>query len=53
VPARFIRHEHVQEVLRSGCGDYVVTDLAARTCRQRPGAQAPGWWTSECADRED
>jgi transposase len=25
VPARFIRHEHVQEVLRCGCGDYVVT----------------------------
>ena len=23
VPARFIRHEHVQEVLRCGCGDYV------------------------------
>jgi transposase len=25
VPARFIRHEHVQEVLRCSCGDYVVT----------------------------
>lgn len=25
VPARFVRHEHVQEVLRCGCGDYVVT----------------------------
>jgi transposase len=25
VPARFIRQEHVQEVLRCGCGDYVVT----------------------------
>jgi transposase len=25
VPARFIRHEHVQEVLRCKCGDYVVT----------------------------
>lgn len=25
VPARFIRHEHVQEVLRCRCGDYVVT----------------------------
>jgi len=25
VPARFVRHEHVQEVLRCKCGDYVVT----------------------------
>lgn len=25
VPARFIRHEHVQEVLACRCGDYVVT----------------------------
>ena len=25
VPARFVRHEHVQEVLRCRCGDYVVT----------------------------
>ena len=25
MPARFVRHEHVQEVLRCGCGDYVVT----------------------------
>lgn len=25
IPARFIRHEHVQEVLRCKCGDYVVT----------------------------
>src|SRR5690349_20072187 len=25
VPARFVRHDHVQEVLRCGCGDYVVT----------------------------
>jgi hypothetical protein len=25
VPARFIRHEHVQEVLKCKCGDYVVT----------------------------
>lgn len=24
VPARFVRHEHVQEVLRCKCGDYVV-----------------------------
>src|SRR5690242_7939096 len=24
-PARFVRHEHVQEVLRCRCGDYVVT----------------------------
>jgi transposase len=25
VPARFVRHEHVQEVLRCRCGGYVVT----------------------------
>ena len=25
VPARFVRHEHVQEALRCRCGDYVVT----------------------------
>ena len=25
VPARFVRHEHVQEVLRCRCDDYVVT----------------------------
>jgi transposase len=25
IPARFVRHEHVQEVLRCKCGDYVVT----------------------------
>lgn len=25
VPARFVRHVHVQEVLRCRCGDYVVT----------------------------
>src|SRR6478609_6572003 len=28
VPARFVRHEHVQEVLRCRCGDYVVTAAA-------------------------
>src|SRR5262245_58591727 len=25
VPARFLRHDHVQEVLKCSCGDYVVT----------------------------
>ena len=24
VPARFVKHEHIQEVLRCSCGDYVV-----------------------------
>jgi transposase len=25
VPARFVRHDHIQEVLKCRCGDYVVT----------------------------
>ncbi len=31
VPARFVKHEHVQEVLRCKCGDYVVTAPGAVT----------------------
>lgn len=35
VPARFVRHEHVQEVLRCRCGDYVVTAPGAPEASRR------------------
>lgn len=41
VPARFVRHEHVQEVLRCRCGDYVVAAPGARPRSSRKAAMAP------------
>jgi transposase len=53
VPARFVRHEHVQEVLRCRCGDYVVTAPGAPKVieKGRYGASLLAHLTvAKCAD---
>lgn len=53
VPARFVRHEHVQEVLRCKCGDYVVTAPGAPKVieKGRYGASLLAHLvTAKCAD---